>query len=138
MSWVRSPAGKAILGILGIYAAMIAAILGFRAAGVSLGGDVRLGIAIAAAAPAGWFILTYWRAIDEAAREAQKWAWFWGGSIGLGLGLIAIMWQPDRVIEALGAGGDPVDILQAGAVVLMAAQLAGFLLAWIFWWGSRR
>ena len=30
-----------------------------------------------------WLTSKYWGRIDEAAREAHKWAWFWGGNIAL-------------------------------------------------------
>ena len=138
MSWVRSPAGKAIIAILAVYVLMIALVFGLRASGVQVAGSVRLGVAIAFVVPVGWFILNYWRAIDEAAREAQKWAWFWGGSAGMAVGLVTMITQPRWVIATFADGPDPVDVLHAGALVLIAAQLIGFFVAWVFWWGSRR
>lgn len=138
MSWVRSPAGKAVFSILGIYALMIAVVFGARAAGLKLGVDVRAGLAIAFAVPVGWFILNYWRAIDEAAREAQKWAWFWGGAVGMAAGMVAVFWQPRWVIATFAEGPSPVHAMQAGVLALVGAQLIGFVVAWGFWWWNRR
>ncbi|MBX9460125.1 MAG: hypothetical protein KL785_02265 [Brevundimonas sp.] len=33
----------------------------------------------------------WWRGIDEAAREAHKWAWWWGGSGGVLVGAIFLL-----------------------------------------------
>jgi len=38
----------------------------------------------------------WWLSIDEAQREAHKWAWYWGGSTGLmvsvAIFIVAMMW----------------------------------------------
>lgn len=138
MSWARSPAGKAILAVLAIYIVMIALVFGLRAAGLRLGGDVRLGMAVAFAVPIGWFVLTYWKAIDEAAREAQKWAWFWGAGFGMTVAMVAMFWRPHWVMETFALGSDPADLLHGGAMLVVGAQLVGFFAAWAYWWGSRR
>ncbi|MEL7016871.1 MAG: hypothetical protein AAGK60_12515 [Pseudomonadota bacterium] len=36
----------------------------------------------------------YWRSLDETAREAHKFSWYWGSSIGVGLVIAA--WLLDR------------------------------------------
>ena len=82
--------------------------------------------------------LVYWRRIDEAAREAQKSACFWG----VGLGVAAL-----GVIEPLvsGSGGSvrvPVlvgegasfDWLVSGALYLLFAQGLFALVLWGAWW----
>jgi hypothetical protein len=138
MTWTRSPAARAILGVLAVYVLMIALVFGLRASGVQMAGGVRLGVAIGFTIPVGWFILNYWRAIDEAAREAQKWAWFWGGSAGMAVALVTMITRPRWVIATFADGANPVDVLHAGAAILIAAQLLGFFAAWAFWWGSRR
>ena len=33
-----------------------------------------------------WISLKWMSSIDEAAREAHKWSWFWGGSSGMAVG----------------------------------------------------
>jgi hypothetical protein len=83
------------------------------------------------------FVMRYWREIDEAAREAQKWAWYWGGSLGMGLGLSATashaieisQWFPDATRHQL---------MTYGAGVVLAGQIIGFHVAWAYWWWSRR
>ena len=36
-----------------------------------------------------WWSLAYWRQLDELARAAHERAWFWGGSIAMGVALAA-------------------------------------------------
>ena len=103
MSWVRSPAGRAILAVVAIYAVMVAFAVGLNLSGLELGRGVRAGIAVAFAVPVAWLALNYWRAIDEAAREAQKWAWFWGGSGGMAAAL-----EAERRASASSGPGDSV------------------------------
>ncbi|MGX1744962.1 MULTISPECIES: hypothetical protein [unclassified Brevundimonas] len=67
--------------------------------------------------------LYWWRSLDEAAREAHKWAWWWGGNLGLVAGGAAV------VIAAL-AG---VNLLPAALPHTDAA-----LIAWCGWWIARR
>ena len=138
MTWTRSPATRAILGVLAVYILMIGVLMGMRWSGLQVGSSARVGLAIAFTIPMGWLVLNYWRAIDEAAREAQKWAWFWGGSGGMAVALVTLLNWPRWVIETLADGPGPIDALHAGAALLIGAQLVGFLAAWIFWWVRRR
>lgn len=138
MTWIRSPAGRAILGVAAIYVLMVGLMLGLRASGIHLGQGVRLGLVVAFAIPVGWLVLRYWRGIDEAAREAQKWASFWGGASGMAVALVAIKWQPQLVIETFAIGAQPAELIAGGALVLVGGQIIGFTVAWAAWWAIRR
>ncbi|MEH0197939.1 hypothetical protein V7S57_20015 [Caulobacter sp. CCNWLY153] len=88
-----------------------------------------------------WLTARWWRAADEAAREAHKWSWYWGGSTGLALGgvpFILLYTMPETVEAML-----PADLTTAQAVVLGMGllgglQLAGYGLFWAGWWLARR
>ena len=138
MSWFRSPSGKAVVALLAATGLMFAVVMVTRMSGLNPPAGVRLGIGLAAALPAVWFVFNYWRSLDEAAQEAQKWAWFWGGSTGLGFGVLFIGFWPGALQILTRADASPEKLMLAGATTVMAAQLICFLLAWAFWWWRRR
>jgi len=83
----------------------------------------------------------WWKTLDEAAREAHKWAWWWGSTGGLAVGGVAVITlsgsgASGSVLAALGS--DPVDILLAGAFACALFQVIGYALAWAGWWLARR
>ncbi|WP_339933466.1 hypothetical protein [uncultured Brevundimonas sp.] len=83
----------------------------------------------------------WWNTLDEAAREAHKWAWWWGSTGGLAVGGVAVITLvgsagSDAVVAALGS--DPVDILLAGGLACALFQIIGYALAWAGWWLVRR
>ena len=92
-----------------------------------------VGLAMAAGL---WVCARWWRALDEAAQEAHKWAWWWGSTAGLAVGsvvLFTVMYAtPDRLT------GEPKDLLMAGAALIGGAQTVGYGIAWAFWWLQRR
>lgn len=101
-------------------------------------------LAIGAAALAALLACTvwWWARLDEAAREAHKWAWWWGGSAGMALGgalligavsLIRDGGTPDVLL-----GRSPDDLLYAGAMGMILCQVLGYGIAWAFWWLRRR
>ena len=95
--------------------------------------------AVAAIGVGGWVTVIYWRNVDEAAREAHKFAWFWGGSGGLLLALPILALLDTPKLEALfGASGDPARWVCFGAFGLLLLQMAGYGLVWAGWWLSRR
>ena len=91
------------------------------AAAVIIGG----GVAIAA-----------WRRLDEAAREAHKWAWYWGASAGM-LGALVLFLMGDAGIALIGRVGLR-DTFEHGVTVVLALEIVGYLVAWAFWWLKRR
>lgn len=83
----------------------------------------------------------WWRRVDEAAREAHKWAWWWGGTSGMAVGgviLLTVMMRSALGAPALTAGMTPAYVLYAGAMGMVSCQLAGYGIAWAAWWLRRR
>ncbi|HST90935.1 MAG TPA: hypothetical protein VLJ13_01915 [Brevundimonas sp.] len=85
--------------------------------------------------------LWWWRGIDEAAREAHKWAWWWGGSGGLAVGAIGLLTLTVRPgTEGLPAsfGETSADIFASGMTSVVLCQLVGYVIAWAGWWLKHR
>jgi len=80
----------------------------------------------------------WWGALDEVAKEAHKFAWYWGGSLGMGVAgamLILVDSQKMAVPDFLpGLHSD----FAIGAATVMVAQITGYLIAWVGWWWSHR
>ena len=80
------------------------------------------------------------RSIDEAAREAHKAAWYWGGSAGMAAGGVLMIltslpqtsaipipsFFPDRL--------DPAAYAASGAFAMMSLMMIGYLIVWAWWW----
>ena len=84
--------------------------------------------------------LYWWRSLDEAAQEAHKWAWWWGGNLGLVVGGAGVV-----VATLMGVNLLPADLprsdaalVAAGVFGVFAAQAVGYGLAWCGWWLARR
>jgi hypothetical protein len=109
--------------------------------GPGLIGQIVTAAFISAAMAVGFVAcLWWWRGIDEAAREAHKWAWWWGGSGGMAVGgvvFITLAWRDDAQLPA-GLGAEPVDIFAAGIMAVLLFQIAGYALAWAAWWLKHR
>jgi hypothetical protein len=79
----------------------------------------------------------WWAKLDEAAREAHKWAWWWGGTAGIAVGsvlLLTVMIQGDATMITTLAGESPGQILVAGMMTILLFQLVGYTIAWAVWW----
>jgi hypothetical protein len=89
------------------------------------------------------FIALYWRRLDEAAKEAQKFAWFYG-SIGATVLSAPIIVQVrltgDHFLASVlpHAMSGPAALLTLGWMALLLAQGAGFCLVWAGWWWAKR
>lgn len=81
-----------------------------------------------------WASLIYWRLLDEAAKEAHKFAWFWGGCGALLLTVPAMLLIDTRALEAMFGRHDADYWLVAGMQVVVLTQIAGYALAWSGWW----
>lgn len=81
--------------------------------------------------------LWWWRGIDEAAREAHKWAWWWGGCTGMAFGGVLLMTALARK-DALFDGLSGSEILAFGMALMLACQILGYGVAWLVWWAQRR
>jgi hypothetical protein len=105
---------------------------------------IVVAIAVAAMVAALWFSFLWMRSIDEAAREAHKWAWYWGGSSGMAAGGVLIMLAalpqaaqvsiPNWFIER----ADPAAYAATGAFGMLSLMIIGYLIAWGCWWLARR
>lgn len=84
------------------------------------------------------------KSIDEAAQEAHKWAWYWGGSAGLGVGMVGLivgMTQASATLtipSAFTGRTDPAAYATTGALALMALMMIGYTIAWGVWWLRHR
>ena len=91
-----------------------------------------------------WIGGLWMRSIDEAAQEAHKWAWYWGGSCGMAVGgVIALMAVPQRAASLdlpslLPDRTDPAAYLVTGAALMVLMMIAGYGVAWAVWWLKRR
>ena len=90
--------------------------------------------------------LMWWRGLDEAAREAHKWAWWWGGTTGttgtavsalIMLGLLALSGADGALIGPF-AAMSPVAIMQTAVLGVLGFQVVGYGVAWGVWWLARR
>ncbi|MDR6626990.1 hypothetical protein [Caulobacter segnis] len=82
--------------------------------------------------------IVYWRNIDEAAREAHKFAWFWGGSSAMLLTLLVALLVGDTRLVAVMGQQSPAEWFSFGVTTVIAAQLIGYGLAWAGWWLRQR
>lgn len=94
--------------------------------------------AIAALPALAWAMLIYWRNVDEAAREAHKFAWFWGGSGGLLLALPAMALITTDRLELVFGPHEPSAWVAGGLIGMVVLQIAGYALTWAGWWLVRQ
>ena len=142
----RSISGPARFAISGAALLVVGLVTGVGAG--LLSGQSR---PAAIAATAGFITVTmavalgggvwWWSRLDEAAREAHKWAWWWGGSTGMAVGavlLLTLVTHGESAIVSAWAGDTPADTFGAGMVAILSFQMVGYALAWIIWWLRRR
>jgi hypothetical protein len=80
----------------------------------------------------------YWRMIDEAAREAHKFAWFWGGQGGICVVLVWGMFGGAESLTAQFSDLKAAGWVVIGMAVLMIGQVIGYGLVWAGWWLRQR
>jgi hypothetical protein len=127
----------ALLGSVAIWAGLAIPILSHVPLAEVSTGWMLTGAYAAAMAWALWFLWLYWRRLDEAAKEAQKFAWF-VGSIGA-----MIVTAPVMLFFRLGAiplpnGVPPGVDFALGWMTLWVTQGFGFIIAWAGWWQAKR
>lgn len=124
---------------------VIGAIIGAVAGGIGartgdgLSGPIMLAVIVIGMAVALVLAVIWWRGADEAVREAHKWAWWWGGSSGMAVGaviLLALQYSPTRVPEIEAMGGTAALTMGIGGLLML--QGVGYVIAWAWWWLSRR
>lgn len=87
--------------------------------------------------------LSWWRQIDEAAKEAHKEAWFWGGNVGIlaavFLATINIL-TGNKVLPII--IGDYPDLknlaFEIGVLETLCFASFGYTVHWADWWWRRR
>ncbi len=117
----------------------------FAAIAGSFGGVSVVVLALIVAVGMGcilWICTWWWRGLDEAAREAHKWAWWWGSTFGIAVGGVILLTgmvvvPPEQARAALEAY-EPADLVQGGAFTVLILQTLGYALAWVFWWARHR
>ncbi|KQS57449.1 hypothetical protein ASG17_01630 [Brevundimonas sp. Leaf363] len=88
--------------------------------------------------------VAWMRSIDEAAREAHKAAWFWGGSGGMMVGGVGVILatlpqSADWTLPLVWFGrDDPVAWMAAGCFGSLLIMIAGYTVVWAWWWLARR
>lgn len=88
--------------------------------------------------------IAWMRTIDEAAQEAHKSAWYWGGTAGLAVGGVLLIMATLPQAETLklpslfSERADPAAYLATGAFAMLTLMLIGYLIAWAWWWWKRR
>lgn len=88
--------------------------------------------------------ILWWKQIDEAAREAHKTAWFWGGSIGMTVSLFVAslnLYFDNAFLDYLGRIYRVKDIhnfgFELGLLNVMTFMGLGYMIHWGIWWKSR-
>lgn len=101
-------------------------------------------LAVFLMAGAIWVGAIWMKSIDEAAREAHKAAWYWGGSSGMALGGILMILS---VVPGAGSvsiptllpdHASPAAYAASGAFGLMLLMVIGYTIVWAWWWLARR
>lgn len=101
-------------------------------------------LAVLIMALAMWLGVAWMQRIDEAAREAHKAAWFYGGSGGMAVAGVFVILAGSPPAERLAlpslyAGRtDPAAYAATGAMAILLFMLIGYGLVWGWWWLKRR
>ena len=94
--------------------------------------------AAAAMAALAWVSVVYWRHLDEAAREAHKFAWLWGGTGGLLLlPPAAALLSSSALVAGFGAQS-PLAWVFGGVIAVLTMQILGYGAVWAGWWLIRQ
>lgn len=141
--------GKSILGLIALLVLMfvVAIAVGFLSAHGTVSADramVTVMIIFAIVLMIGAMVMSvaWMRAIDEAAREAHKAAWFWGGCSGMAVGGVGIVLASLPQAEALQFAAwdgrtDPAAYMAFGAFAMMMLMTLGYIVVWAWWWLAR-
>lgn len=127
-----------------VYCGVIGMIVGGMSAAINLfdgpiASTAIVGLCVFAMAMALVLTIIWWRRADEAVREAHKWAWWWGGSSGMGIAtaLLLVVHLRPQLIGGL-ADLEPSILVITAIALVLGLQLTGYLVAWAWWWLSKR
>jgi hypothetical protein len=96
-------------------------------------------ILLVAMAVATALCIWWWRGIDEAAREAHKWAWWWGGTGGMAVGAIVVLsLQLGEDVPITATNLSAGDLIAGGMMAILLFQLVGYSIGWAAWWLRHR
>jgi hypothetical protein len=136
----RKPLGYArVLAVCVIFGLLVGGASGFIN---DMGGEIADPLRVILLAITVVFVLgvslIWWRGADEAVREAHKWAWYWGGSVGIigGMIVFALLSWDSRLIALPPL--EPANAVMIGMALILGLQLIGYTVAWAWWWLSRR
>lgn len=119
-------------GVLGLGSGLLSGL------SINLPEPLVFGASVVAVVALFWVSVIYWRNIDEAARAAHTFAWFWGGAGGILVMLpVCVLVNAERLVAVLGQR-DPFEWATLGFVSLLTAQLVGYGLVWAGWWLRQR
>ena len=122
-----------VAGLIGMVLGAVNATLGETA------GGLILAVNVVAMLLAFGLCVAWWRGADEAVREAHKWAGWGGGSTGMAMGaalMLTAQWGPGQ-FSAL-ADMEPLNAFAMGIGLVIGLQAIGYVVAWAWWWLSRR
>ena len=100
-----------------------------------------IGVTVVVLGLVTWASFYCWTLMDEAQREAHKWAWYWGGSLGLMVGLVGVMVAlriDPHLAEAINPKGSSKAFVELGLWAAATSTLIGYGVAWAAWWMTRR
>ncbi len=144
MNPARRPSPLNIYGIAMILGAVVGGAVAFLDATGDLPvltGPVGVMIGLGGLLVLGALSIVYWPRLDETAREAHKWAWFWGGGAGLfvALALLPVLLADGAAAVVLGEfAGAPNGPIVTGVVLVFCFQSVGYAIAWVCWWLNNR
>jgi len=81
--------------------------------------------------------IQWWKGIDEAAQEAHKWAWWWGGCTGMAAGGVLLLTALSREFERID-NLTANEILAMGMFLMLTCMIIGYGVAWAAWWAKRQ
>lgn len=109
---------------------------------VGVGGALVVGLCAAIGLGLIFLIcIAWWNRVDEAAREAHKWAWWWGGTAGTaisGVIMIVVVLSARDETSTLLTSASAANLIYSGGMVVMTCQVVGYGIAWAAWWLQRR
>jgi hypothetical protein len=119
--------------VSGIIAAVLESVFGIR------GFWANAALLLVAMSCAMVLCVWWWRGIDEAAREAHKWAWWWGGTGGTLVGASVMMsLQLGDTTPIQSADLSVGDVVAGSMLAILLFQLVGYSIAWAAWWLRHR
>jgi hypothetical protein len=88
-----------------------------------------------------WSSIYSWKLLDEAQREAHKWALYWGSCFGILVGFLLLTLSfrvAPGLVNSIKPHGSPNDFVAVGYGAALLCMVAGYGVAWVVWWLKRR